>query len=277
MFKKQQVKPHISAKVRAYGRARVEIAKRVSTQQDWDALWKPPQHPFPFKWGKYWKQCIEYRVDDFAAEVGFFIDVLGVQVIAFDPNYAMFTSPLGEFTFAVAEAHESGYSTPPDAIRIQFMVDDIITTTEELLRRGINLSQNPEPVSEGASMYVATFQTPHGICVDIWGEVTPERAKETERGEVAEGETPAQEEMKEFTGQPSSTKLPQTEVEIDDLFEVIHDEEEPKSDHKARSVIEIDDHENEEEGFEDEIQYVDESETDYPVYQPIPFRKKSGA
>jgi hypothetical protein len=63
---KQPDRPHVSARVRAYGRARVDIARRAVTPQDWEELWKPPQNPFPFTWGKYWKQCVEYRVDDFA-------------------------------------------------------------------------------------------------------------------------------------------------------------------------------------------------------------------
>ena len=58
-------------------------------------------------------------------------------------------------------------STPPDAIRIQFMVEDIFETTEELERRGIAFTQTPnrsrkaracilppsEPPTASASMY----------------------------------------------------------------------------------------------------------------------------
>ena len=67
--------PRINPRVRAYGKARLDIARRAQSRQDWDTLWKKPLHEFPFTWGAYWKQSIEYRVADFAAEIGFFIDV----------------------------------------------------------------------------------------------------------------------------------------------------------------------------------------------------------
>lgn len=37
---------------------------------EWNELWKPPQNEFPFTWGRHWKHCVEYRVDDYAAEAG---------------------------------------------------------------------------------------------------------------------------------------------------------------------------------------------------------------
>jgi len=113
---------------------------------------------------------VEYRVDDFAAEIGFLIDILGLPVNAFDPDYAMFTSPEGEFFFAVVPAGE-GTSTPPDAIRLQFMLADIFATADELESRGIAFEQPPQPVAPGAALNIATFRTPHGICIDLWGTV----------------------------------------------------------------------------------------------------------
>src|SRR3972149_253178 len=88
MKKKTANRYHINPKFRAYGKARVDIAQRASGPEDWEKLWKTSAYPFPFVWGTQWKQCIEYRADDFAAEVGFFIDILGLPVNAFDPDYA---------------------------------------------------------------------------------------------------------------------------------------------------------------------------------------------
>ena len=166
--RKQQA-AHIPARVRAYGRARIEIAQRALNRQDWDALWKPPQQPFPFVWGEHWKQCVEYKVDDFAAEVGFFIDVLGLPVNAFNADYAMFTSPKHDFYFAVVGAASGEPSTPPGALRLQFMVADLFATVEELQLRGIQPDQPPQPLFEGSQQWVASFRTPHGICLEIWG------------------------------------------------------------------------------------------------------------
>ena len=160
----------INPRVRALGKARLDVARRAQTPQDWQTLWKRPAHPFPFAWGERWKQCVEYRVDDFAAEIGFLIDILGLPVNAFDPDYAMFTSPEGEFFFAVVPAGE-GTSTPPDAMRLQFMVADIFATADELESRGIAFEQPPQPVAPGAALNIATFRTPHGLCIDLWGTV----------------------------------------------------------------------------------------------------------
>lgn len=160
----------INPRVRALGKARIDIAQRAQSPQDWQKLWKRPANTFPFAWGERWKHCVEYRVDDFAAEVGFFIDILGLPVNAFDPDYAMFTSPEGEFFFAVTPAPPDA-STPPDALRLQFMVADIFETADELENRGIAFEQPPQPVQPGAGLHIASFRTPHGICIDLWGEV----------------------------------------------------------------------------------------------------------
>jgi catechol 2,3-dioxygenase-like lactoylglutathione lyase family enzyme len=276
---KQPVKPHVSARVRAYGRARIDIARRALTPQDWDELWKPPQNPFPFTWGTYWKQCIEYRVDDFASEAGFFIDVLGFPVIAFDANYAMFTSPTGEFTFAVVQTPEDGTSTPPDAIRIQFMVEDIYKTTEELARRGIAFTQTPEPLSGGSSMHTATFLSPHGICIDVWGEVRIATAEVVEMNESEEVELlsevePLSEEetVDEHPKQPTSIKSRDPDDDFEDLFEEIHDEpaEKPRLAKQNKPQIKTSEAEDD---LHDEVQYVDEPDVNYPAYTPIPVRR----
>lgn len=171
MFRKSLEKYPTDPRFRAYGRARIDIAQRAQSRADWDRMWKESIHPFSFSWGGFWKQCIEYRVEDFAAEVGFFIDVLGFPVLAFDPDYAMFTSPDQDFTFSVVPAGEQLSSTSPDALRIQFMVTDILETAEELERRGVVFEQFPQPIEPDASLYIGYFRTPHGICIDLWGEI----------------------------------------------------------------------------------------------------------
>lgn len=169
MFKRQTHKYHINPRFRAYGKARIDIAQRAQTEDDWYDLWKESSNPYPFRWGKNWRQSIEYKVDDFAAEVGFFIDILGLPVNAFDPDYAMFTSPGRDFYFSVVPTFEGEESTPPDAIRIQFMVEDIFDLIDELEQRGVDFEQQPQPCEPDSSLYIAFFRTPHGICVDLWG------------------------------------------------------------------------------------------------------------
>jgi catechol 2,3-dioxygenase-like lactoylglutathione lyase family enzyme len=161
----------INPRVRAYGKARIDIAERAKNPADWEKLWKPPSASYPFVLGESWKQCVEYRVDDFAAEVGFFIDILGLPVNAFDPGYAMFTSPQRDFFFAVIPTPHAEQSTPPDAFRLQFMVKDIIATTHELEQRGVFFEQPPQPLHPGSSLSIGYFRTPHGICIELWGMV----------------------------------------------------------------------------------------------------------
>jgi catechol 2,3-dioxygenase-like lactoylglutathione lyase family enzyme len=193
--------PRISSKVRAYGKARLDIARRVAAGEDWNQLWKPPLNPFPFDWGKHWRQCTEYKVDDLATEVGFFTDLLGFPVVAMTPEYAMFTGPEEEFTFAVLAASEDDESTPPDAIRLQFMVADIFETTDELERRGVVIEGHPEPISEGSPLFISSFRTPHGIPIELWCEV-----EEIEEVEIAETEV---EEAEPAVHTPPTTPSPE--------------------------------------------------------------------
>jgi len=169
IFKKTSSTLQVNPRFRAYGKARIDIAKRAETRADWDHLWKKPTNPFPFSWGSAWKQCIEYKVVDFPAEVGFFIDILGFPVNAFDPDYAMFTSPGGDFFFSVVPTREGEQPTPLGAIRLQFMVQQIVETAIELQRRGVKFNQMPTRVADNSSFLIGSFQTPNGIGVELWG------------------------------------------------------------------------------------------------------------
>jgi catechol 2,3-dioxygenase-like lactoylglutathione lyase family enzyme len=171
MYEKAEKSRYNNPRFRAYGRARLDIAQRARTREQWDQYWKGPIHPYLLALSGPWKQCVEYRVDDFATEVGFFIDGLGLPVIAFDLAYAMFTSPDQEFTFSVVPAGDGLKSTPPDAIRIQFMVADIFATVTELERRRIFCEEGPRPCTADSSLYIACFRTPHGIPIELWGRV----------------------------------------------------------------------------------------------------------
>lgn len=214
MFRKSVKQHHINPKFRAYGKARIDIAMRASNQAEWQKLWKKPAFPFPFTWGANWKQCIEYKVDDFPAEVGFFIDILGLPINAFDPGYAMFTSPKGEFYFAVIPTEAGEKCTPPDSIRLQFMVADIYQTASELERRGIRFEQWPQTSSTGSSLCIGYFRTPHGICVDLWGHVAHENLPKTEIpiNEVSESELSSQ-------GELTFPETPGVEIEMEQPFE----------------------------------------------------------
>jgi catechol 2,3-dioxygenase-like lactoylglutathione lyase family enzyme len=263
MFKSQVSKHHINPRFRAYGKARIDIAKRVRDQGDWYKLWKEPTNPFPFSWGDNWRQCVEYKVDDFAAEVGFFIDILGLPVNAFDPDYAMFTSPRRDFFLSIIPTFEDEYSTPPEAMRIQFMVDDIFSTVEELERRGVEFEQQPQPCQEGSSLYIGYFRTPHGICVDLWGFVD----KEDEDAEFSADQdatldgfddgfdkvTASDEKdrlgIHRSTGDHHKDEIEEQENDVDE-----------KEDEEAGQEGSQDEYEADEDDFEEDIRYVDDDE-----------------
>jgi hypothetical protein len=159
----------INPRVRAIGKARLDFASHTKNQIEWEKQWKSPSNQFPFDWGESWKQCVEYRVDDFPAEVGFYIDILGFSVNALDPTYAMFTSPQAEFFISIVPTQPNEQSTSPDAIRLQFMVKDIARTTQALQQRGISFDHTPQPLHPGSTLQISTFRTPHGISIELWG------------------------------------------------------------------------------------------------------------
>lgn len=157
----------VDPRIRAYGKARIDVTRRASDEREWQSQWREPRYSFPFTWEGGWRHCIQYTVDDFAAEIGFFIDVLGFPVSAFSPSYAQFTSPDQAFFFGVAATQEGGQSTPIDSLRMQFMVKDLTATIEELERRGIGFERKPEPGE--AYPTIALLRSPHGIRIELWG------------------------------------------------------------------------------------------------------------
>jgi hypothetical protein len=94
----------------------------------------------------------------------------------------MFTSPNRDFFFAVVPTQEGSRSTPPEAIRLQFMITNLLETAEELQRRGIQFERFPGPCRLGASLYIGEFHTPHGICVELWGMVEATEVDEEDFG-----------------------------------------------------------------------------------------------
>ncbi len=180
----------INPRIRAVGKARLDFAGRIQNPSDWEKQWVRPSNSFPFVWGESWKQCVEYRVDDFPAEVGFFIDVLGLSVNALDPDYAMFTSPRGDFFFSILPSPHSEQATPPNAIRLQFMVKDIILTTQQLQQRGISFDYTPQPLHPGSSLLISSFRTPHGISIELWGKLEPVPATQLELNTSGIGDNP---------------------------------------------------------------------------------------
>lgn len=179
--------PHISPRVRAYGKARIDITRRAKDEEEWRRLWKAPSQPYAFTMGEGWKFNLVYTVDDFAAEIGFFIDVLGFQVLAFSPSQAQLASADGNFAFTVLTAKDEGSSSPPEALRLQLNVEAIIQTVRELERRGVSIDQQPTPVQAGSTWQIASFRTPHGVTIELLSESRADDASRTSEHKFTEG------------------------------------------------------------------------------------------
>jgi hypothetical protein len=165
-------KYHVNPRIRAYGKARIDVTLRATDEKEWQSMWRNPLNPFPFTWADDWAFCFEYQVDDFPAEVGFFIDILGFEVRAFSPSYAQFTDPDNIYCLSVSALPEGVDGTDPDSIRLQFKVHDIDQTVSQLEKRGIVFEQKPAPIHEGSALKMGYFRTPHGVCIDLFGEIS---------------------------------------------------------------------------------------------------------
>ena len=154
---------------RDYGKKRLEIPAKAKSMADWQAMWYDPVHPYTFKWGECWKGNIQYSVDDYDAEVGFWLDVLGLDCNVLSPDFAMINTPDKLFTFSIVTAGPGG-STPTSAMKIEFMLDGILKATRELESRGIVFEVPVHEDGEGSSLYTGTLRTPHGLsAVNLWG------------------------------------------------------------------------------------------------------------
>jgi catechol 2,3-dioxygenase-like lactoylglutathione lyase family enzyme len=166
--------------LRERGEHLMEMARNASTKEDWKKIWEIPRPDIAFTWGTCWKQCVEYHVNDFASEVAFYLDVLGLSFNAFDPNYAMFTSPDHAFYLAVTPANDDSPAVTPNTMRVEFMVEDIHATVEKLAQRGLVVDEVSQPWGENNPMHIARFLTPNGVGITLWCMVTAPAAAEPE-------------------------------------------------------------------------------------------------
>jgi hypothetical protein len=150
------------------GKKRLEVCAQVKSAEDWKRLWSDPPHEFPFEYGTCWNFCTEYRVANFEAEVGFFTDGLCLDSYVLQPDYAMFTDPEKSFYFAFVPAGETP-ATGGGCLRLAFLINNIVATIADLESRGIAMTAPAAGPWPGSPMLKATFETPNGIQIDLWG------------------------------------------------------------------------------------------------------------
>ena len=233
-------KYHINPRFRAYGKARIDVTQRAKNEQEWQNQWRDPLHKFPFSPGSGWRFCFEYKVDDYAAEVGFFIDVLGFPVRAFSPSYAQFTSPDGEICFSVLATGEGEESTPPDSIRLYLNVDNLSQASSELVSRGIAYEAITGEGKAGGGLQAGYFRSPHGVCIELWSE----SGIETESIDDEEDESLYDEEtdrlIDDLLGLSGDNNQSDEEIEYEPIRSADQDEDEFAEDAGSPSLVEQD-------------------------------------
>lgn len=154
---------------RMLGEMRLKIARESKSMEEWQKNWRKPSYDFPFTFGPWWNMTVEYQVPDFAAEVGFFTDVLALSINALDAAYAMFTGPNEEFHLSISPCPVGSKPTPPNAFKFEFMVDDLMATANTLRMRGIVFEAEPARFGGPESKFLTGFfRTPNGIRIALW-------------------------------------------------------------------------------------------------------------
>jgi Glyoxalase/Bleomycin resistance protein/Dioxygenase superfamily len=160
---------NINEKCQKYGIKRLETLKNIKSKEDFLKLWPKQKNSFDFKWGDCWKGVFEYGVDDYAAEIGFYIDYLGFELNASWDNHAMLMTPQGEFMFTVYEDKKSKGKVEK-YLNIQFMIENIMAVSKRLKKNKITVIQNLKN-EWGKESKMKTFKvvTPNNICITLWG------------------------------------------------------------------------------------------------------------
>lgn len=133
-----------------------------------DAIARGSLESTPLPWtfeGTVFRCAWEYPVRDFEAEVGFYLDILGFSTIALDDEYALFTTPERDLTFA-CRRHETHEGAGYPGHTLCFMTRDI-----ETLAASLEARVGPEAVTRLAGSPVQTvlrIASPAGLQIDIW-------------------------------------------------------------------------------------------------------------
>lgn len=115
--------------------------------------------------GVVFRQMFEYPVADFEAEVGFFISVFGLQMIALDSGYALFQHPDAGYCFSFRK----DASMPlPDSIglKLLFMTTDISLADAHMEQTRLVPDRQIRPGSP--VQQVIHFSSPNGVAIEIW-------------------------------------------------------------------------------------------------------------
>ncbi len=155
----------ITATCTTLGRRRLKALKQITSREDWEKLWPAPGHPYPFTWGDCWKAVTEFGVSNFPAELGFYLDILGMKVNAMWDGHAMIMTPDGEFAFTIHAAKRTAAE-----LNLQFMLGNIAVAVAALKRRKVRIVQDLKAEwGEENPMRTCKLRTPSGMIITLWG------------------------------------------------------------------------------------------------------------
>lgn len=123
---------------------------------------------FPFVWDEQtpFRQTFEYCATAFESEVGFYTTVFGLEIVALDATYVLFTTARRDFWFSVRKATDDRPSSNPTGLCLMFMSKDFpgVRSYLDLVGEGMAVVDRVE----SSGQHVARFQTPAGLAIEVW-------------------------------------------------------------------------------------------------------------
>lgn len=115
------------------------------------------------------QQMFEYPVEDFEAEVGFYVRVFGFPTIALTNEYALFKHPDKGYCMSFRKA-EGAPAGSLQGLKLLFMTTDIPATEAHLEQTTLVPDRD---IRKGSPVQdVIHFATPAGLAVEIWEDPT---------------------------------------------------------------------------------------------------------
>lgn len=105
--------------------------------------------------------AVEYPAYHFAAEVGFWALVMGLEFLSVDPTYVICTNAAHSFTFAFKP---NDTEVDLSSLRLQWFTDGLDEVIADLKQRGAAYTL----ISHSPNQRIIRLHSPSGMPVEIW-------------------------------------------------------------------------------------------------------------
>ncbi len=171
-------------RLRALGSARKNAAAAIKSMEEWTQV-MANRPTFPSDLGPCWQQIVEYVVDDIDAEIGFYIEVLGLTPMIMQQDHAMFCFPPGDGMCVMVRSSTADMPAT-QSFALELMVQKLDDFVQAVQDRGATFEKQPEPEMPGSPLSQGLLRTPNGVPYRIWC-----FAPESQPGEEPAAEEPA--------------------------------------------------------------------------------------